>query len=72
MTKQPYIQPQVVDYGSIADCTFITPAGGGQATTVKGIDGSWVCTDTPADSHVFGHKNYIVLKCDKFGEFSHS
>ena len=71
--KQLYLEPTVLDYGSISECTFIVSgplSSRGKATTVM-VGGLWVCTDAPADRHVSGHKNYISLECDKFGEFSH-
>lgn len=72
--RKSYLEPTVIDFGSITDCTFIVSgplSSNGRATTTRGADGLWICTDTPADSHKPGHKNYIQLECDKFGEFSH-
>lgn len=76
--KMSYRTPRVVEYGSIAQCTFATPNNGAQ----KGADGNWIetaplgdgnyaCGPTAGSSGT-GGKNYLVLQCDKFGEYSHS
>ena len=65
--KKSYTSPAVIDYGSIADCTFATPALG--ASPRSNV------TTCPSDGSAYvgqGSKNYIVLQCDKFGEYSHS
>ena len=79
-----YSPPAVIDYGSIADCTFVTPAitkkygiptGSGAPAAIQ-PGGQYTCT---VNAGVYtsltgqpGGKNYIVLQCDKFGEYSHS
>jgi hypothetical protein len=65
--RKIYSSPVVADYGSIADCTFATPALGG--------DPQGNITTCPDDGSAYvgeGSKNYLVLACDKFGEYSHS
>ena len=64
--KKSYSAPTVIDYGSISDCTFATPALG--ASPRGSTDGT--CSASPYVGQ--GSKNYIVLQCDKFGEYSHS
>lgn len=67
--KQVYKSPAVVDYGSIADCTFATPANGGSVSPPEGnTDPCWA---EPTGGPGTG-KNWQVLQCDKFGEYSHS
>ena len=79
IVKKIYLSPAVVEYGSIADCTFATPNNGAQ----KGPDGKWITTAPLGDGNYAcgptaggppggGGKNYLVLQCDKFGEYSHS
>ena len=83
--KKTYLSPAVVEYGSIADCTFATPGAGGLKPSDLGFvaagphssgDGSYVCgggSNGWGMGRVDGKgKNYIVLRCDKFGEYSHS
>lgn len=81
--RQTYVSPAVVEYGSIADCTFVTPAVAkkypsvfpdGAPLTEKYADGDYVCLSEGDYSNPYageGGKNYLELKCDKFGEFSH-
>ena len=76
--KMSYVAPAVVEYGSIADCTFATPNNGGLRPNDPNFipalplgDGNFACGPT-AGSAGTGGKNYIVLQCDKFGEYSHS
>jgi hypothetical protein len=69
--KKPYLAPSLVEYGSIADCTFTTPNNGGVKDAEQLDDGTFVCS-TDAGAEGAGNKNYIVLQCDGFGEYSHS
>ena len=67
MTKTSYQAPALRDYGSIADCTFATPALGGNP------NGNVQSCPTDGSAYIGqGSKNHIVLQCDKFGEYSHS
>ena len=76
--KKSYGTPLVVDYGSIADCTFATPNNGALRpsdpnfvpTTSLG-DGDFACNASAGSSGI-GGKNYQPLACDMFGEYSHS
>ena len=63
-----YSPPVLSDYGSIADCTFATPAQGGDPTQPGG--GPFACGAT-AGQFDSGGKSQQVLLCDKFGEYSH-
>jgi hypothetical protein len=63
-----YSTPTLSDYGAIADCTFATPAAGGDPNA----QGDGTCYSPKAGSGEPGTKNTIVLQCDKFGEYSHS
>lgn len=65
-----YNPPVLSDYGSIADCTFATPAAGGDPEQQG--PGPFTCHSTLAGSGQPGTKNTQVLQCDKFGEYSHS
>ena len=67
--KKTYASPTVVGYGSIAECTFATPAIGGDPGTSGG--GPFECSPE-AGTFGTGGKNFVVLQCDKFGEYSHS
>ncbi len=76
--RQTYVSPAVVEYGSIADCTFVTPAVAmkqnipvGNMPAIPGQDGSYYCSDLAGVYAGQGGKNYLVLQCDKFGEYSH-
>ena len=76
--KKSYLSPAVIDYGSIADCTFVTPAAslktGLPVTEMPKIsDGNYVCRlDAGTLGNGSGGKNYLILQCDKYGEYSHS
>ena len=63
-----YSAPVLSDYGSIAECTFATPAQGGDPTQPGG--GPFSCGPT-AGLFDTGGKSQQVLQCDKFGEYSH-
>ena len=72
-----YSPPAVIDYGSIADCTFVTPAvsrkhGIPVGSEIKISDGNYNCSALAGVYAGDGGKNYVILQCDKFGEFSHS
>lgn len=67
--KKLYSPPVIADYGSIADCTFATPAIGGDPGTPGG--GPFAC-GPDAGTLGPGGKSAVVLQCDKFGEYSHS
>ena len=73
--RKPYSIPTVVAYGSIAECTFATPAISGgtgrNATAPSDGMGGWLCTNANTTGPG-GGKNYIELQCDKFGEYSHA
>jgi hypothetical protein len=64
-----YTAPVLSDYGSIAECTFATPAQGGDPTQPGG--GPFSCGPT-AGVFDTGGKSQQVLQCDKFGEYSHA
>ena len=64
-----YSPPVLSDYGSIADCTFATPARGGNPNTPGG--GPFACGPTAGIFHG-GGKSQQELQCDKFGEYSHA
>lgn len=71
-----YIAPTIIDFGSIASCTFATPAVARQYNIPVGnmpkiADGDYACSDLAGVYAGQGGKNYLVLQCDKFGEFSH-
>jgi hypothetical protein len=70
MVTKPYSAPALLDYGSIADCTFATPSAGGDPNAPS--NGPFTCYSPLAGSGQPGTKNTIVLQCDKFGEYSHS
>ena len=72
----PYSAPVVVDYGSIAEATFVTPAVARKnkipvGNTRKLRDGNYACSSEAGKYAGQGGKNYLVLNCDKFGEYSH-
>lgn len=76
--KMSYGRPRVIDYGSIADCTFATPNNGGLRPSDPNFvpaastgDGNFVCNDS-AGSNDRGGKNFNPLACDMFGEYSHA
>ena len=79
--KKTYNSPAVVEFGSIADCTFATPNNGG--TKIKGGggtgggtaylgNGNYACGPSAGGAPGGGGKNWMVLQCDKYGEYSHS
>lgn len=75
--KKIYTTPAVIDYGSIAECTFATPAVRNANPTmvftpVQPNGSQYYCASEAGLYAGQGGKNYIVLQCDKFGEFSHS
>lgn len=75
--KKSYSYPALIDYGSIADCTFVTPAvsrkfGIPVGSEPKISDGNYSCSALAGVYAGSGGKNYLVLQCDKFGEYSHS
>lgn len=75
--KKSYATPAMIDFGSIADCTFVTPAvsrkfGIPVGSTAKISDGNYHCSALAGVYAGSGGKNYLVLQCDKFGEYSHS
>jgi len=70
--KKAYSAPGLVEYGSIADCTFATPNNGGtKDPLLDNGDGTFSCGPT-AGAEGNGNKNFDVLQCDSFGEYSHS
>lgn len=74
--RQAYATPSVVDYGSIAEATFVTPAVARKqnipvGNTPKISDGDYQCSSLAGVYAGQGGKNYLVLLCDKFGEYSH-
>jgi hypothetical protein len=75
--KKSYQTPAVVDYGSIASTTFVTPAVARKYGIPVGnqpriSDGNYACSAEAGLYAGEGGKNYLVLLCDKFGEYSHS
>jgi len=68
--KKTYSTPALRRYGSIAECTFATPNNGGTRSDPLS-DGTFACNST-AGSDGNGNKNFDVLQCDTFGEYSHS
>lgn len=64
-----YSSPTLSDYGSIAECTFATPARGGNPHTRGG--GPFAC-GASAGTFDGGGKSQQELQCDKFGEYSHA
>lgn len=64
-----YSPPALADYGSISDCTFATPARGGDPHQPGG--GPFACGAT-AGQFETGGKSQQELQCDKFGEYSHA
>ena len=71
-----YLTPNVVDYGSIAEATFVTPAVARKQKIAVGnmpkiSDGNYQCSNLAGVYAGQGGKNYLVLLCDKFGEYSH-
>lgn len=62
-----YSPPTLSDYGSIADCTFATPAQGGDPQQPGG--GPFACGPT-AGLFDTGGKSQQGLQCDKFGEYA--
>lgn len=74
--KLSYSTPTVQDFGSIADCTFVTPAVARKYRIPVGnmpqiSDGNFMCSSDAGRYAGEGGKNYLVLNCDKFGEYSH-
>ena len=74
--KITYVTPTVIDYGSIAETTFATPAVARQHNIPAGNtsalgDGNYACSSLAGVYAGEGGKNYLVLNCDKFGEYSH-
>lgn len=74
--RHSYSTPTVVDYGSIADATFVTPAVARKnkidvGNTERIGDGDYACSALAGTYAGQGGKNYLVLYCDKFGEYSH-
>lgn len=72
-----YSTPTVIDYGSIAQTTFATPAirnryPAGTFEAPQSTGGTYFCTADAGRFAGSGGKNYLVLQCDKFGEYSHS
>jgi hypothetical protein len=74
--KTAYVVPKVIDYGSIASNTFATPSIArkynipvGNTTSIG--DGDYSCSSLAGVYAGEGGKNYLVLQCDKFGEYSH-
>ena len=68
-----YSPPVLSHYGSIADCTFATPARGGdphETAFNTATPGYFNCGPT-AGVFSTGGKSQQVLLCDKFGEYSH-
>ncbi len=66
-----YSPPVLSNYGSIADCTFATPAQGGNPhETAYGTSEPFSCASN-AGTFSTGGKSQQVLLCDKFGEYSH-
>ncbi len=75
--KKHYNTPQLIDYGTITENTFATPAvanryGVSVENTLPLGDGNYACGSSAGVYSGQGGKNYIVLQCDKFGEYSHS
>ena len=75
--KKSYQTPAVVDYGSIASTTFVTPAVANKygipvGSTPKISEDNYACSAEAGLYAGEGGKNYLVLQCDKFGEYSHS
>src|SRR5687768_3499988 len=75
--KKSYQSPAVIDYGSIASTTFVTPAVASKygipvGNTAKIDDQNYACSAEAGLYAGEGGKNYLVLQCDKFGEYSHS
>ena len=62
-----YSSPTLSHYGSIADCTFATPAQGGDPHQPGG--GPFSCGPT-AGLFDTGGKSQQGLQCDKFGEYA--
>lgn len=76
--RKEYITPRVIDYGSIASTTFATPAiankyniAVGNMPAIPNQDGDYYCSANAGVYAGEGGKNYLVLQCDKFGEYSH-
>ena len=68
---KPYNTPVLVDYGSISNSTFATPANGGDPHETRyGTSDPFTCGPT-AGQFDTGGKSQQVLACDKFGEYSH-
>lgn len=82
--KLTYVAPSVTEFGSIADCTFATPNNGGSQIKGGGDNseanggtaylggGNYACGPTAGDGDQKGGKSWMVLQCDKHGEYSHS
>lgn len=74
--RHAYSTPTVVDYGSIAEATFVTPSvskkyGIPVGSTSPTGDGDYACSSLAGVYAGQGGKNYQVIQCDKFGEYSH-
>lgn len=75
--RHAYSTPTVVDYGSIAEATFVTPAVARKNPGVTVVetsptgDGDYACSSLAGRYAGEGGKNYQTLLCDKFGEYSH-
>lgn len=74
--KKEYSTPRVIHYGSITEHTFATPAVSrkhgipvGNSPSIG--DGDYACSNLAGVYAGEGGKNYLVLQCDKFGEYSH-
>ncbi len=75
--RKEYNVPKLIDYGSITENTFATPAVANRyGITVDNTaplgNGSYECNASAGIYAGQGGKNYLVLQCDKFGEYSHS
>ena len=75
--RKEYNFPKLVEYGSITENTFATPSISGRygiavESTAPLGDGNYACGQTAGVYSGQGGKNYMVLHCDKFGEYSHS
>lgn len=69
---KPYNTPVLLDYGSISETTFATPAVGGDPNETRyGTSEPFSCAGN-AGTFSTGGKSQQVLLCDKFGEYSHA
>lgn len=76
--RKEYNVPRLIDYGSIVNNTFVTPSIAmkhsipvGNMPAISGQDGDYHCSNNAGVYAGEGGKNYLVLQCDKFGEYSH-